>query len=85
MISIFSKVDVKSLGGLGVVVVGCSIELYSARVVDKRMEFWKFEIISCTQIHKDLFMGMKDGQRFIKALQGFGGMDWIGCNVQKVK
>jgi hypothetical protein len=69
-VCILREVDVEVLGLLSVVVVSCAKESYQQLIVLKTMELWQVELLSNTEVNKDLFVIIKAAKRLFKSLKG---------------
>jgi len=58
---------VKTLGLLGVVVVGSAEEYDGRCVVKHTVELWNVEAFSCSEVNKDTLVNMEQFETFLKA------------------
>ena len=84
-VSILRQVDVKSFCILSVVVIGCPEHFDGVDVVSEGVEFWEVEIVSDTEVNKDVLVLVKPLEGLVQKLKGFRGVDGILGEVEEVE
>ena len=84
-VRVLCQINVKALRIFSVVVVRCAEQLNGLDIVNQRVEFGKVEVLANTELDKDMFVGMEITEGLMEEPQGFRGMYWVLCEIEKVQ
>ena len=83
-VCVFGKVDVKSFGLLGVIVVHRPKKRDQLAVMDKTMEFREVEMFPNFQVNKDILVLVKPTQHSVQRIESFRGVQRVLRKIDKV-